>query len=203
MFNTRAGVKSPQNNCWLRVYDERLLYSTERTHNIINAIHSSRIQFHWLSTEINTTLWHKRTRLCLLYEREQNHYICIKSGMKEKWLTSSREQRLWVRSQNPSRQLKTGPCEECCLMLSAGNEERSMHTLPLCYKQSDNTLVVLHLHLMSVQAARYANVTRMWGVWTIVQPSPSSLGESARRSAVRLPSFCTHFCSQQSEVVGN
>lgn len=48
-------------------------------------------------------------------------------------------------------------------MLSAGNEmwERARTRRLLCYKQSDNTLDVLHLHLMSVQAARYANVTRM------------------------------------------
>lgn len=56
------------------------------------------------------------------------------------------------------------------VMLSVGNEAREgvwgggggahTHCL-LCYKQSDNTLVVLHLHLMSVQAARYANVTWM------------------------------------------
>lgn len=48
----------------------------------------------------------------------------------------------------------------CCLWeMKWGG--KSTYTLPLCYKQSDNTLDVLHLHLMSVQAGRYANVTCM------------------------------------------
>lgn len=132
--------------------------------------------FNFIDSALKLT-WYPGTYVSVLIVRARaKHYIYIKNSMKEKWLTSSREQRLWVRIQNPSRQLKTRVCKACCLMLSVGNEEKSTHTLPLCYKQSDNTLVVLHLHLMSVQAARYANVTRMWGVWTIVQPSPSPLG---------------------------
>lgn len=116
--------------------------------------------------------------LRMLWQARGKQHIYIKDSTKRKWLTSSWEQRLWVRILNPCRQLKTRVCKACCLMLSVGNEvsgRARTHCL-LCYKQSDNTLVVLHLHLMSVQAARYANVTRMWGVWTIAQPSPSPLG---------------------------
>lgn len=106
-------------------------------------------------------------------------HIYITGHYKRKMATSSWKRRLWVRIQNPSWQLKTRACDECGLMLSVGNEVgggKSTYTQPLCYKQSDNTLDVLHLHLMSVQAGRYANVTCMWGVWTIAQPSPSPLG---------------------------
>ena len=37
------------------------------------------------------------------------------------------------------------------------SEGKSAQALPLWYKQSDNTLHVLHLHLMSVQTGRHAN----------------------------------------------
>lgn len=113
-----------------------------------------------------------------LWQARAKQHIYINNSTIEKWLTSSWEQRLWVRIQNPSRQLKKTSMQSMLPDVVCGkwSEGKSTHTLPLCYKQSDNTLVVPHLHLMSVQAARYANVTRMWGVWTIAQPSPSPLG---------------------------
>lgn len=148
--------------------------------------------------------------------RAKQHIYIKRDGTKEKRLTSSREQRLWVRIQNPSEAIKNTGMQSMPPDVVGGkwSEGKSTHTLPLCYKQSDNTLVVLHLHLMSVQAARYANVTRMWGVWTIAQPSPSPLGRVCCGVVFNFLFFFFYYlfilktvlqpgCSEYSEVVGN
>lgn len=73
--------------------------------------------------------------------------------------------------------------------------EKSAHKLPLCYKQSDNILVVLHLYLMSVQAARYANARVYVSSMNNCSAKPFSLGGGC--AAARLPAFFPpkHFCS--------
>lgn len=142
----------------------------------VNGTLSIHHTFHWLSTEIKVTLWHTSLSVhCAdgvsanaLPKREQNNTSIEKAAQKNG--SQSWQQRLWVRILNCSREGKTAKHAARGRWEVKRKEERA-HTA-FVFQQSDDTPAVLHLHSMPVQGAIYGNVTHMWGVWTIAQPSP-------------------------------